>query len=185
MTQSYLTDRSRLWAKRAAVHYLGRYATSSANLKAKIYQKALRKYEGIEEEEAEALAGVALDFCLENGFLNDITFADSQVSSGVRKGSSRRKIASKLSEKGIQNELASAALENADDLIAAMAYAKRRKIGPWRRVELDIKQKQREMASFARQGFSGGHAYKVMEMDPEEAENLLWDQKTNSTWRHD
>lgn len=185
MTTTFLTDRTRLWAQRAAVHYLTKYASSSQNLREKIYQKASRKYEGIDESEAEALADAAVDFCSKNGFLNDNAYASSQAKGRASRGTSKRKIAMQLAEKGISEEDAAEALEAVDDLTSAILYAKKRRLGPWRSKELDLKRKQKEAASLARQGFSGSLSFKVIALDLEEAETILLDHKATSTWRHD
>lgn len=172
-TKSLITDRSKLWAKRSAVHYLGTYSSSVENLRQTVEKRALRKYEGISEDEARELANHAVDFCVENKFVSDESYADTKAAAGSRKGHSRSRIRMSLEQKGVDREIASTALEVVDDLENAIIFAKRKRFGPWRTRELDIKQKQRELGAFARNMFPGGIASKVINMDLAEAEELL------------
>ena len=169
-----LTDRNLLWAKRAAVHYLGTYSSSVDGLRKTIARRAGRRFEGITEEEAGQLVEAAVSFCVSNGFVNDETYAESRVAAGLRKGHSRRRIAADLTDKGVAKEVAMSAIGEADDTVAAITFARRRRIGPWRTKELDTKQRQREAAAFARNGFSGDTAYKVIAMDADEAEDVFY-----------
>lgn len=171
--QSYLTDRTKLWAKRSAVHYLGTYSSSVENLRQTVEKRALRKYEGISEDEARELANHAVEFCVENKFISDESYADTKAAAGSRKGHSRSRIRMNLEQKGVDREIATNAVEDIDDLKNAVTFAKRKRLGPWRTKELDIKQRQRELGAFARNMFPGSIATKVMNMDLEEAEDVL------------
>src|SRR5690606_10781065 len=109
--KSFITERTKLWAKRSAVHYLGTYSSSVENLRKTVEKRALRKYEGIEEAEARELAEHAVGFCLENGFISDETYADSKTAAGIRKGHSRSRIQMSLEQKGVDREVAAAAVQ--------------------------------------------------------------------------
>lgn len=168
-----ISDRMRLWAKRSAVHYLGTYTSSVENLRQIMERKAARKYPDLELPDIERLRDVAVSFCLDNGFLDDTSYAETKVAAGLRKGYSKRKLELKLSEKGVERDIIAAAVSEVDDLNSAIKYAKRRRIGPWRRGYLDINATRREMGSFGRSGFSGELAIKIINMSLEEAENIL------------
>lgn len=171
--KSFVTDRTKLWAKRSAVHYLGTYSSSVENLRQTVEKRALRKYDGISEDEARELANHAIDFCIQNQFISDESYADTKTAAGIRKGYSRSRIQLKLEQKGVDREIAVTALQDVDDLQNAIIFAKRKRLGPWRTKELDIKQKQRELGSFARNMFPGSIASKVIHMDLDEAEEIL------------
>lgn len=166
--KSFVTEKSILWAKRSAVYTLSQRAVSTEALRAKIIQRAGRKYEGIERGEAERLAAVAVAFCKENGFLDDQSFAEYRVAEGVRKGHSRRKIEMTLADKGVGREDALHAAEGVDDFSTAMNLARKKGYGPFRRGEADQKRIAKEAAAFARNGFSYEITWRIVRMLPDE-----------------
>jgi len=82
-------------------------------------------------------------------------------------------IARTLSRKGIDKETTRAALAEADDLIAAVALARRKGFGPFRRVEADEARRQKELAAMVRQGFGFELIKRVSVMSREEADDIL------------
>ncbi len=74
-----------------------------------------------------------------------------------RAGESARSIRWKLAAKGIDPETASAALDRDepgnDDFAAAIAYARRRRLGPFRTEADRAARRERDMAALARKGF--------------------------------
>lgn len=172
--KTFLTDRNRTWAKRSAVHYLGSYSSSVDNLRKTLARRAANRFEDISEDEIAELAEGAVRFCVENGFLDDAAYAETKVASGLRRGHSRRRIAAMLAGKGVDKETANAALEEADDMAAAVAFARKRRLGPWRTGELDAKLRQKEAAAFGRNGFSADVSLKVIRMTVEDAEETAF-----------
>lgn len=170
---TFITEKTKLWAKRSALHYLGTYSSSIENLRKTMEKRALRKYDGISIEEAKHLASHAIEFCISNQFISDESYADTKAAAGIRKGHSRNRILKTLEQKGVERETASEALRDVDDLYNATVFAKRKRIGPWRSKELDNKQKQREFGSFARNMFSNSIAIKVINMTVEDADEIL------------
>lgn len=170
--RSFVTERSMLWAKRSAVYTLSQRAVATEALRAKIVERAGRKYEGIERDEAEQLAATAIEFCKSNGFLDDASFAEYRVAEGVRKGHSRRKIEMTLSDKGVGREDVVQAAEAVDDMEAAMNLARKKGYGPFRRGEADQKRVAKEAAAFARNGFSSEITWKVVRMLPDEVDDI-------------
>jgi regulatory protein len=59
------------------------------------------------------------------------------------------------------------------ELAAAVAHARRRRLGPFRTVAADPARVQKELAGFARAGFSRDTALRALRMDPQDAEDLL------------
>lgn len=167
-----VNDRSILWAKRSAVNTLSQRAVSTEALRRKIIERASRKYDGIEEGEAQQLADAAVTFCKDNGFLNDELFAEYRVAEGVRKGHSKRKIAMTLADKGIAREDVHVAVSDVEDIEAAINLARKKAYGPWRRVEADQKRLVREVSAFARNGFSSEMAWRVIRMSMEDVEEI-------------
>lgn len=165
---TFVNEKSILWAKRSAVHTLSQRAVSTEALRKKIIERAGRRYEGIEQEEAAELAEVAVSFCIGHGFLNDTLFAEYRVAEGIRKGHSKRKIAMTLKDKGIEREDAQQAVSEVEDIEAAVNLARKKGYGPWRRGEADQKRLVKEVSAFARNGFSSEIAWKVIRMSLED-----------------
>ncbi|MGE7369462.1 regulatory protein RecX [Neorhizobium sp. NPDC001467] len=167
-----VTPRMLSWAKNSTLYRLSRRMMSERELFDAIKRKAKQKFEDISEEHLQVLAATALEFGQSLGALNDQNYAETKVRSGVRSGRSKRMIQRKLQEKGIDSETASIALEDADDVRAALAYARKRGFGPYRRDEADERRITKELSSMARQGFNLEICRRVVALDRDEAEEL-------------
>ncbi|PZO81308.1 MAG: recombination regulator RecX [Mesorhizobium amorphae] len=165
--------RLRRWALRSAADYLSKHSSSVENLRAVMLRRAKRRHPELSPPDAAQLVEDAVVFCQTHTLVDDAAYAEIKVRSGVRKGHSRRRIAQTLAQKGVEREAADAALEGADDPVAALALARRRRIGPWRREEADPDRFRKEMALMGRNGFAGEIVSRVLRMDLEEAEDLL------------
>lgn len=113
------------------------------------------------------------------GIVNDHIFTEHKVSSLIRSGRSQKVIQNKLLQKGVAFDVVQSVLDQYQDkdieLLAALVYAKKRRIGPFRRVdrELSPEIKQKEQSSFARGGFSFAMTDNVLSMDFVEAEEMI------------
>ena len=107
------------------------------------------------------------------GAVNDQAFAEARSARLARAGRSRRAIASHLAAKGVGSEVADPVLPDAsDELPAALAYARRRRIGPFRATPDDAAA-LRDMGALARAGFSRDIAERALAMPIDEAEALV------------
>ena len=138
-----------------------------------IVRKAKQKFEDITEMQLKAVANSAVTFACEHGGLNDAIYAEVSTRSGVRSGRSKRHIAQKLSQKGVDRKLVATALDEADELLAAVVFARKRAFGPFRRHDGDPERTTKEMAAFARNGFSFDLGKTVLGMSREEAEDIV------------
>lgn len=163
------------WARNSAAYRLSRRMLSEQQLKDQIIRKARQKFEAVTPEECEALADAAIAFGRDMGALDDVAYAEARTRSAGRQGKSRRAIAHALRAKGVEAAIADQALEEADDLRAAVILARKRGYGPFGRHGLEEDQRARHMAAFARNGFSYDLARRVVSMTLEEAEELLAD----------
>ncbi len=111
----------------------------------------------------------------EQGLLNDRRYAEAAIRSLRRRGSSTRQISAKLYEKGVVSEVVESLLSEESELgetelRSACAFARRRRFGPFRRVGDPCPDRRRkELASFARAGFSREHAETVLGAESVEA----------------
>jgi regulatory protein len=162
----------------AALAHLARYGTTRQGLVRVLDRRVERWARAMEDVDpeivraAKAAVRVVADRLVAAGAVNDAAFAESRARSLARIGRSRRAIAAHLAARGVDGEVAQAVLpqDPAEDLAAAIAYARRRRIGPFRRGEADA---MRELAMLARAGFSRDIAEQALEMDPDAAEALL------------
>lgn len=179
-----------------ALHYLQRFSTSVHNLRRVLVRRVDRRL--LEREKAaeapgrtarpvtreEALAWIdALLAKLQRaGLLDDARYARLTAESLSRRGQPLRRVQQKLRAKGLDAagieagtqavEALSAAEGAPPDELAVLAYAKRRRLGPFRRPgagDLEVR-RRKELASLARAGFPYALARRVV--DAESAETL-------------
>lgn len=172
-TSDVPTPRMLTWAKNSTIYRLGRQMLTEKQLSDAIRRKAKEKFEGISEAQTRACAEFAVKFAYDNKALDDTAYAEVATRSAVRSGRSKRAIAQRLAIKGIARETAAAALEETDDLYAAVVLARKRAFGPFRKVDLDEKRVSKELSAFARGGFGFDLAKKVFNMSLEDTEEIL------------
>jgi regulatory protein len=169
--------------ERWALHYLGRYASSAEGVRRVLLRRARRRLAG--DREALAEAAILIDALVvryrSSGLVDDAAYAGAQARARSRRGQSLRTIRAGLAAKGVGAEDAAAALEalreagGNPDLAAACAFARRPRIGPWRRgLREDDVDRGKELAAFARAGFARHTAVAVLAcVDPDQAEVLV------------
>lgn len=169
------TARMLSWSKNSAAYRLARRMMSERELADAIKRKAKSKFEGITEAQLIALADHAVGFGRSMKALDDENYAQIRSASGARSGKSNRAVARKLVEKGIERGIIETVIGEIDEFRSAVVYARKKAFGPFRRpdVEMDDTRWSREIASFARQGFRFDLAKRVLEMDRDEAAEIL------------
>lgn len=162
--------------ERAALYYLERYATSAANLRRVLMRRVLRSAEahGTDPADGKALIDALVARYRKAGLLDDASYARMRAESLHRRGSSRRMTRMKLAAKGVDAEDIGQALASLEetapepDLAAACNYARRRRIGPWRKNGRD-ESRERDIAALGRQGFGYEVARKVVDAPDSDA----------------
>ncbi|KPF41338.1 regulatory protein RecX [Rhizobium sp. AAP43] len=167
------TARMLTWVRNSAAYRLARRMMTEKELADAIRRKAKSKFEDITEAQVAALAEAAIAFGRSMSALDDRAYAEIRAGSAARGGKSKRAVARKLSEKGVEAVIITEILAEQDDLRPAVVYARKKAFGPFRRVPADEKQVNREMASFARQGYGFDLIRRVLEMTRDEAEEVL------------
>ena len=158
------------YLERAALHYLERFASSSANLRRLLLQKVRRSAaaHGTDPEEGRAAVEALILRFAGAGLLDDEAYARGRAASLHRGGASSRTIRGKLAQKGIDGELAAAALAELGpgrdelDLAAACSFVRRRRLGCWRAGGLSPERRAKELAALGRAGFDLGVARRVL-----------------------
>jgi regulatory protein len=153
--------------ERWALAYLGRFASSAENLRS-VLRRRVRRHSPAPPEAAQhaaALIDALVERYRRSGLLDDAAYAAARARSLHRRGESSTKIRARLAAKGVESSVAAAAVrglraEAADpDLAAACAFARRRRLGPYRRAAADL---PRELGAFARAGFGRRIAERVL-----------------------
>jgi regulatory protein len=141
--------------ERWAIAYLGRYASSAENLR-RVLIRRVRRHSSEAAQRATAMIESLVARYQEAGLLDDPAYAAGRVASLHRRGGSLRVIRARLAAKGLAPEVVADALSGLratapdPDLAAACAFARRRRLGPYRRAAAD---RVRELGAFARAGF--------------------------------
>ncbi|MBC7800898.1 MAG: RecX family transcriptional regulator, partial [Gemmatimonadaceae bacterium] len=87
---------------------------------------------------------------------------------------SRRAVGAHLAAKGVAQDVAQAALPAPEDeLAAALAYARRRRLGPFRMHDADPDILRKELGALARAGFPQPVARQALDMDGDAALALV------------
>jgi regulatory protein len=174
-----------------ATWYLERFAASRARLE-KLMRAKIRlsvAEHGTDPDEAVHWMNAVLSACEKAGFINDGAYARGRARSLLRKGKALRVIAADLSARGIASDQIDDALRDLraetdqaayedvrgtdPNIAAAAAYARRRRLGPWRRPDIRAEKRDKDMAALARQGFGYDTATRIINSDLDELDDLL------------
>ncbi|MET4734925.1 regulatory protein [Thalassospira sp. MBR-102] len=174
-----------------AIWYLERFAASRARLEKLMRGKirlSVAEY-GTDPQEAEEWMKSVLNTCENAGFINDTAYAKGRARSLLRKGKAMRVIAADLNARGIASDMIDDTItdlrQEADqaayedvrgtdpNLAAAAAYARRRRLGPFRRPEQRDEKRDKDLAALARQGFGYDTATRIIDGDLDHLSDLL------------
>lgn len=166
----------------AALTYLSRYAATRATLTRALLRRVdrwARVADGAEvaaqAAAARAAAHAVVARLVAAGAVDDAGFAAMRAERLRRSGRSRRAQAAHLAARGVDAATLGAVLPDdaGMELAAAVAFARRRRLGPFRIGEKTPETARRELAAFARAGFTQDAARAALAMTPAEAETVL------------
>jgi regulatory protein len=163
--------------RQAALTHLSRYSTTQAGLLGVLTRRIQRwahRAEAPADQVSACLqaARLVVSRLADIGAVDDAAFAAGRTRSLQRAGRSRRAITAHLQMKGVPAALAVQPDDPAADLAAALLYAHRRRMGPFRLVPRPD-ERPRDLARLARAGFSADVANRILSLPPDEAETLL------------
>ncbi len=161
------------YLRNSALFYLDRFPSSSAHLRRLLLAKVARsaRAHGTEADEGTVAVDALIVDLLDAGLLDDARYAGERARTLYRRGASARAIRAGLRAKGIEADDIARALaglyeEAAEpELAAALAYARRRHLGPYRDPGAREDRRQKDLAALGRQGFGYGLARRVIETD--------------------
>jgi regulatory protein len=169
----------------AALAYLARFAATEAGLRRVLTRRVDRWARAAEAEgtpdiapraaAARAAAAAVARRMVAQGAVDDAAFAESRARRLLRTGRSRRAALAHLREKGVDAGTAAAALPEGEavELSAALAFCRRRRVGPFARTETTPEARLKALGALARAGFGRDVAERALRMDPDEAEARL------------
>lgn len=173
-------DRLAVSLRRSALAYCQRYAASEAHL-ARVLERKLSRWRrsggedppGDNASDARLIADVVAT-CRRLGLVDDRAFAETKVSSGRRRGMSTARLTQGLLAQGVDRETVAEVLaaDEVDDRRAALLFARRKRLGPWRTADRDDADR-RDLAALCRNGHSLPIARWVVALDREAAEDAL------------
>jgi regulatory protein len=168
VTEAYL--------QRAAMAYLERYSSSAENLRRVLRRKVDKRcrLRGEDPAEFHDMIDEVVAKSLRIGLIDDSRYAEARVATLRRRGGSARAIQAKLSAKGVDRNTIAAALEGeeGDEEQAARAFARRRKLGPFRPGER-APYRDKDLAAMARAGFRFDVARRIIEGGQDEEQDGL------------
>jgi regulatory protein len=151
-----------------ALRYVERFATTRGRLtdylKRKIYER------GWEEDAPPADPAALAEKRAGLGYIDDRAFAEARAGAMGRRGLGKRRVSEALRFAGIQEEDAEAVspIIEADTLSSALAFARRKRIGPWARAVPEPKELERQVAAMVRAGHAPRLAWRIARMDAED-----------------
>jgi regulatory protein len=167
---------SEAYLERAGLHYLSRFAASTEHFKSVLWRKVQRRGlpEGVGDAEARGwIDRLAVRF-QELGLLDDAAYAEGRARSLHRRGRPLKVVARDLAVRGVDETVAAQAIEGLrdasedPDIEAARAFARRRRLGPYRDGPADQDRRRKDLAALARAGFSYDVARSVLQADPDD-----------------
>lgn len=182
--------------REAAIAHLARFATTRQGLR-QVLQRRVKRWGvraaragmfaediALTEQECQPFIEDIVASMEEMGAVDDAGFARSKARNLSRSGRSRRAVQAQLQAKGVDGETIRHALDDSlghagdekgrqAELAAALVLARKRGVGPFARPDRPEKERMKVLAIFARNGFTQDVASQALEMEREEAEDMI------------
>lgn len=169
------------YLQNAATFYLERYPTTAEGLR-RVLQRRVKKAEMLEapvmENVGRAIEEIVAKF-VDAGVIDDKAFAQTKARALHRRGNSTRLTRQKLRMAGIDGDTLDEAMAALDQELdtdprrrewqAAVALARRRRLGPFRASKERKEKRDRDLAAMARGGFDYDLARKVIDAESSDA----------------
>jgi regulatory protein len=144
-----------------ALAYVARFSTSAAKLERYLRRKLReRGWEG----EGEPHVGALVERYVELGYIDDEAFARARSGSLLRRGYGQRRVRQALGEAGIAEELRERVRPGeGEGRRAALALARRRRLGPFGAGVLDKPLREKQIAAMLRAGHPLDNARQIVD----------------------
>ena len=164
----------------AALRHLSRFAATEAGLVRVLDRRIARwaREAGADAEAAAPARAAAREVARAlagAGVVDDAAFAKARARRLTRAGRSRRAVSAHLAAKGVAADLAASVLPDAEqELAAALAYARRRRLGPFAVPDsADTEEHRRALGALARAGFPQPVAEQALRTALDDALSIL------------
>lgn len=158
--------------RQLALAYLGRFATSESKLAAYLTRKIRERGWDDRVGAAQAVTDLVADMARAR-FVDDRAYAEMKAQGLARRGYGTRRVRQALDMAGIASDIRADLLsptpEEAD--AAALAYARRRRLGPFSAQPNDPRQRERALAALLRAGHDYATARRILDLAPELVHN--------------
>jgi regulatory protein len=146
-----------------AMRYVGRYATTRGKLRAYLKRKIQER--GWGEPQSPDLDLLVEEFS-ERGYVDDQSFALGKTASLKRKAMGAFRIKASLQAAGIDADMIAGVtqVDEEEAMSLALAFARRKHIGPFASSPPDEKMRNRWMSAFLRAGHRAGDAHAVLSL---------------------
>lgn len=160
--------------ERLALRYVERFATTRGKLADYLVRKIRER--GWEGEPADPVA-IAERFA-ELGYVNDRLYAESKASAMARRGLGARRVNDALRHAGVQEQDTETLVPQiaARAGATALAFARKRRIGPFAETSPDRAKLAKQVAAMVRAGHSPDLAWRIARMNPGESVEPLLDE---------
>lgn len=167
------------WLWNYSLNYLARFEVSQNKLEFKLKERKDKYPQDVSGAEYNAALNAVIAQLLVQNLLSDTRYGQSRIRQLYARGKATNFIKQDLHRNGLDAFLiedllsATADEEYSPDELAALRYIKKRKFGCYRIANVDYKQKQKELAALARQGFGYDLASRMLALEYDEAEEIM------------
>ncbi len=159
--------------ERRALAYLARYGASSGRLAGILHRRAApeARAHGLAPEALMAMIDAVVTDLGARGLVDDQGFADGRARALLRRGWRVARVRQALRADGLDDTRIEAALGSAlppghdPEQMAAVRYARRRGLGPFRTADERARYRDRDLRSLLRQGFAWRLARRIVDTD--------------------
>lgn len=133
-----------------ALNYIARFSTTASKLERYLQRKIRER--GWEGDRQPAVAGL-VERCIESGYVDDEAYARMKSGSLLRRGYGERRVRQALGEAGVAEDVRERTRPNeAQSRRAALALARRKRLGPFANSPLDKPLREKQLAAMLRAG---------------------------------
>lgn len=167
------------WLWNYSLNYLARFEVSQNKLEFKLKERREKYPTDVAVSEYNTVLNAVIAKLLEQNLLSDTRYGQSRIRQLYARGKATSFIKQDLRRNGLDEFLIEDLLsqeadeEYSPDELTALRYIKKRKFGCYRIVNADYKQKQKELAALARQGFGYDLANRMLALEYDEAEEII------------
>jgi regulatory protein len=159
----------------AALRYLDRFDCTAVRLRSVLARRIPPGHDDLVRRNAKQWIDELVERYQASGLLDDLRFARNCAEHLRERGASRRAIQMKLRARGVSSDAVEAVLSASapnDELAAAQAFAKRRRLGPHRPSAERADKRQKDLAAMARAGFDRDTALRAISHGPSDDDEL-------------